>query len=124
EMVVGVKPFEGENENPFVIMNARVTGDPVAPRKRNPKVSPQVEEIILHAMEREPSNRYPTAAAMREDLDDPSAVQLTGRCDRLQVPAPLNRGWKKIRWIVLALSIAFVVLLLLVLLILHRGPAQ
>ena len=124
EMAVGVKPFEGENENLFVIMNARVSGDPVAPRKRNPKVSPQVEEIILHAMERDPGKRYPTAAAMKADLDNPGGVQLTGRCDRLQLPAPWESGWKKTRWIVLALSVGLIVFLLLVLLILHRGPAH
>ena len=31
------------------------------PRKKNPKISPQVEEIILHAMARNPQDRYPTA---------------------------------------------------------------
>jgi len=50
EMVVGLTPFSGENENLFVIMNARVTGDPEAPHKRNPNITPQVEEIVLHAM--------------------------------------------------------------------------
>src|SRR5512135_56677 len=91
EMVVGATPFECENENPLVIMNARVTGDPVAPRKRNPNVSPQAEEIILHAMERDPRDRYQSAAAMKADLDNPEAVQLTGRCDRLQTPTPWKR---------------------------------
>ncbi len=124
EMVVGVKPFEGENENPFVIMNARVTGDPVAPRKRNPDVSPQVEEIILHAMERDPGKRYQSAAAIKAELDDPASVQLTGRCDRLQAPAPWKRGWKKTFLIVLAVSVPLIILLLLVLLIIHRGPAH
>ena len=124
EMVVGRTPFESENENLFVIMNARVTGDPVAPRKANPKVSPQVEEIILHALERDPKNRYPTAAAMKADLDNPSAVELTGRCDRLQTPTPWKRGWKKVFWIVLASSDSAPLFLLLLLLIIHRGPAH
>jgi serine/threonine-protein kinase len=124
EMVVGVKPFEGENENPFVIMNARVTGDPVAPRKRNPNVSPQAEEIILHAMERDPKDRYQSAVAMKAELDNPDAVQLTGRCDRLQTPAAWKRGWKKAFWISLAVSVSLLILLLLVLLIIHRGPAH
>ncbi len=124
EMVVGVAPFEGESDNPFVIMNARVTGDPVAPRKRNSNVSPQVEEIILHAMERDPKNRYQSAAAMKAELDNPADVQLTGRCARLQAPTPWNRGWKKTLWIVLALSIPLAILILLVLLIIHRGPAR
>ena len=52
EMVTGSVPFEGAN--PFLIMNARLSGDPVAPRVRNPELSPQVEEIILHAMARIP----------------------------------------------------------------------
>ncbi len=57
EMVTGVPPFEGAT--PFIIMNARLTGDPPAPRKRNPNISPQVEEIILHAMERQPHRSLP-----------------------------------------------------------------
>ncbi len=122
EMAVGVVPFDGDN--PFAVMNARVTGDPVAPRKRNPKVSPQVEEVILHAMEREPGNRYPSAAAMKADLDNPGSVQLTGRCDRLQTPAAWKRGAKKALWITLAVSVPLVVFLLLLFLILHRGTAH
>lgn len=122
EMVVGATPFEGENM--FAVMHARVTGDPTAPRKRNPKVSPHVEEIILHAMERDPGNRYPTAAAMKAELDHPGTVQLTGRCDRLQTPTPWKRGWKKARWIVLAIMIPSVVFLLLLWLIHYRGTSH
>ena len=124
EMVVGVPPFQCETDNPLVIMNARVEGDPVAPRKRNPKVSPPIEEIILHAMERDPRKRYQTAAAMRVELDDPTSVQLTGRCDRLQEPAWGKRGWKKTLWIALAISVPLAILILLILLIIHRGPAH
>ncbi len=124
EMVVGVTPFEGENQNLFVVMNARVTGDPVAPRKRNSQVSPQLEEIILHAMEREPGKRYLTAKAMKAELDNPGAVQLTGRCDRLQAPAPWERGGKKGLWIGLAVAVPVIVFLMLLLLILHRGPVH
>lgn len=124
EMVVGIPPFAGENENMFVVMNARVTGDPVAPHKRNPEITPQAEEIILHAMEREPGNRYPTAAAMKAEVDHPATVQITGRCDRLQAPAPWKQGGKKALWIALAVGVVAGVFLLLLLLILHRGPAH
>ncbi|MGD0884258.1 MAG: protein kinase [Thermodesulfovibrionales bacterium] len=122
DMVVGVKPFEGDTM--FMVMSARVDGDPVAPRKLNPNISPQVEEIILHAMERDPRNRYQSAAAMKADLDNPDAVQLTGRCDRLQAPTLWKRGWKKILWIFLAVSIPLAVFVLVLLLILHRGTAH
>jgi len=124
EMVVGETPFQCENENPLVIMNARVDGDPEAPRKRNPKVSMQVEEIILHAMERDPKNRYKTAAEMKTDLDDPSAVQITGRSERLQVPTAWKRSWKKALWIALGISIPLIIFGLVIWLIIHRGPAH
>jgi serine/threonine protein phosphatase PrpC len=124
EMVAGATPFENENENMFVIMNARVTGDPVAPRKRNPDVLPQVEEIILHAMERDPDKRYQTAQAMKAELDDPASVHVTGRCDRLQAPTAMTSGGSKVRWVVLGVTLALVILGLLVWLILKRGPAN
>ena len=58
EMLTGEIPFP--NENQWVALNARVTGDPVAPRKLNPGLSPQAEEIVLRALQRDPANRYPT----------------------------------------------------------------
>jgi len=84
EMTTGSAPYEGDN--PLVIMNARLSGDPEAPRKRNPRLSPEIEEIILHAMERDPSNRFHSAGAMRAQLDDYSAVSLTERVKRLRPP--------------------------------------
>ena len=122
EMVVGTTPFEGENL--FAVMNARVTGDPAAPRRRNPQVSPQVEEIILHAMEREPARRYVSAAAMKADLDDTAAVQLTGRCDRLQAPTVFRNSRFKMRWVVLGSIVPIIVFLLLIWLILQRGAGH
>ncbi len=106
EMVTGVPPFEGSS--PFVIMNARLTGDPTAPRKRNPKISPQVEEIILHAMERSPIDRYPNAKVMKEELDHPETVQMTGRADRLQAPTPWKSGWGAHRLTILAIALPIV----------------
>jgi hypothetical protein len=51
-------------------------------------------------------------------------VQLTGRCDRLQTPTPWKRGWRKVFWIALAVSVPLIIFLLIVLLIIHRGPAH
>ena len=122
EMVTGAIPFAEESEDVFVAMNARVTGDPMAPRKQNRELSEQVEEIILHAMERDPAKRYAGAIAMKEELDDPSKVQLTGRCHRLQRPSAWRRHWKNALSIGLALSGVIFGLVKLILLILRRGP--
>lgn len=123
EMLTGHAPFEGDN--PWVIMNMRVTGDPVAPRQHNPEIPPEVEEIILHAMEREPGKRYASAAAMKAELDNPSSVTVAGRAQRLESPKPwkTNVKWRWIRILGLAIVVPLVLVLLftiLVFLLPHR----
>jgi len=101
EMVTGEPPFGGDSA--YVIMNARVTGDPAAPRKLNPRITPVLEEIILHAMERDPKRRYQGAAEMKAELDDYEKVEMTNRCTRLQAP----QIWKS-RFRMLPMILAFV----------------
>jgi serine/threonine-protein kinase len=118
EMLTGVVPFQ--NENPWAALNARVTGDPVAPRKLNPDLSAQAEEIVLRALQREPAARYQTAAAMKAELDTAKQVRVTGLADRLQEPAAWKPSFFQ-RPLVLAialigpLSIGILVLLILLL---------
>ena len=45
-----------------------------------------IEEIIFHAMERDPKRRYQSAAAMKKELDDYESVEMTNRHSRLQAP--------------------------------------
>jgi serine/threonine-protein kinase len=98
EMATGSVPFEGPN--PFVVMNSRITGDPIAPRKVNPQISEELEEIILHAMEREPHKRYQSALAMKAELDDPESVKVTGRHRQLASPKVWKARWQGARLVV------------------------
>jgi serine/threonine-protein kinase len=107
EMVTGKVPFEGES--PYVVMNARTTGDPEAPRKINSHLTPVIEEIVLHALSRDPGERYESAAQMKAELDDYEIVQLVGRYRHLK-PAKI---WKS-RFRMLPLILFFVVLQLAV----------
>jgi len=100
EMVTGALPFEADN--PFMVMNARVTGDPKAPRAVNPKVPPEVEELILHAMERDPRNRFQTAKEMKAQLEDTSLVKLTGRYHHLRAPREWSARWHGSRLTILS----------------------
>lgn len=93
KMTTGAAPYE--DDNPCVVMNARLSGDPDAPRTRNPKLSPQIEEIILHALERNPAKRFPSAAAMKAELADYSEVTLT---DRSKNSARRNSGKRACRY--------------------------
>jgi serine/threonine-protein kinase len=116
EMVTGKLPFEADN--PFMVMNARVTGDPVAPRKVNPAVPVEVEELILHAMERDPRKRFQSALEMKAQLEDTSLVKVTGRHHHLRAPKVWSARWHGSRLIIL--SAAFPILLFLLMFLLSR----
>jgi serine/threonine protein kinase len=87
EMLTGKTPFQGAN--PFAIMNDRLLNNPVPPREIDPEISPQLQEIIYRALERNPANRYASAREMAHDLRDPSQVGVAER--------PEMRDWKKRR---------------------------
>src|SRR5580698_5408234 len=107
EMVTGSTPFEGES--PYVVMNARVSGDPEAPRRINQELNPALEEVILHALERDPKNRFQTAGEMKRELKDLSLVQLTHRNQRLRAPQT-RRNRSHMVLLVAALAISWIAL--------------
>ena len=77
EMLTGKVPFTGAN--PFVIMNDRLLNNPVPPREIDPSISPQLQEIIYRAMERDPAQRYPNAHEMIWDLQHLDQVGVAER---------------------------------------------
>jgi len=87
EMLTGKAPFEGPN--PFAIMNDRLLNNPVPPRELDPSISPQLQEIIYRALERDPKNRYASAHEMALDLQHPENVGVAER--------PELRDWKRRR---------------------------
>jgi len=110
-MTTGWAPYEGDS--PFVVMNARLSGDPEAPRQRNAQLSPEIEEIILHAMERDPANRFPSAAAMKAELDDYSEVTLEERFKRLRAPGKWSAHTPLLSKIAMIVAVQAVVFFLL-----------
>ena len=79
EMLTGTVPFTGPN--PFVIMNQRLLNDPIPPREANPEISPQLQEIIYRALERDPNKRYPNAHEFALDLEHPEKVGVADRSE-------------------------------------------
>ena len=84
ELLTGAVPFR--HDDPWESAFQRTAGDPIAPRTLNPDLSPQAEEIGLHALQRKPGDRYPSMAAFKADLSAPTRVQVTGYCERLRPP--------------------------------------
>jgi serine/threonine-protein kinase len=120
EMLTGVLPFQ--NDNPWAALNARVTGDPVAPRKLNPELSAQAEEIVLRALRRDPAERYASATAMKAEIDTVDHVRVTGLADRLQEPTPWAPGLFQRPWILATAMLAplFIGIIVISFLLLRR----
>ena len=118
QMLSGVIAFNHEDIS--MIMNSRVTGDAEPLRKINPHVSEQAEEIVLHAMERDPDKRYASAAEMAAELANPNAVQLTGRWKSLQPSTPWRRALRLWRTILFWAVIPVVAQVLLFFLVWHH----
>jgi serine/threonine-protein kinase len=87
EMLTGKVPFQGPN--PFAIMNDRLLNNPIPPREIDPAISPQLQEIIYRALERDPRKRYANAREFAWDLEHQDQV---GVADR-----PELRDWKQRR---------------------------
>jgi serine/threonine protein kinase len=120
EMLTGSVPFQDENQ--WAALNARVTGDPVAPRKLNRDLSDQAEEIILRALQRNPADRYPSAKAMKAELDSSEQVRVTGLGERLQAPSPWKPGFFQRPWVLVGLLLgpALIGILIMSVLLLRR----
>ena len=114
EMLTGQLPFQDENH--WAALNARVTGDPPAPRKVNPELSAQAEEIVLRALQRDPAARYQSAAAMKAELDTAEHVRVTGLADRLQQPVAWKPGYFQRPWVLAAALLGPVVVGIVILL--------
>src|SRR6202140_2279864 len=87
EMLTGKVPFTGSNA--FTIMNDRLLNNPVPPREIDPAISPQLQEVIYRALERDPAKRYATAKEMILDLEHQDQVGVSER--------PELRNWKSRR---------------------------
>jgi hypothetical protein len=68
-------PFGGDNW--MVVMAEHLTKDPVPIRKRNSRVSPALEAVVLKAMRRYPEHRYDNADALMADLDHLDCLDLS-----------------------------------------------
>jgi eukaryotic-like serine/threonine-protein kinase len=87
EMVTGRTPFSGPS--PLAVMNDRLINHPFPPREADPSISPELQEVLYRALERDPRNRFPNAQSFLRDLENLDKV---GVADRVEL-----RDWKKRR---------------------------
>jgi len=113
EMATGRLPFEGESPAEFF---AAILGrEPAPPRELNPEIPVRLEEVVLKALEKDPTLRYQTAAGLRGDLlrleRDASVEELarvrapSARDERLPLKGKDAPGGRRGLWIGFAAAV-------------------
>jgi len=117
EMLTGQPPFSGPN--PLALMNERVLHDPRPARELNAEISPQYEEILNRALERDPRRHYATAAEMAWELEHPEVVGIDEGDRRLSPRGKMLQGKRRLL-LYAGLALTPVALLALMLLLARR----
>jgi serine/threonine protein kinase/tetratricopeptide (TPR) repeat protein/TolB-like protein len=79
EMVTGVLPFRGEST--AIVFKAILDLNPTLPTQINPNVPPELEKIILKALEKDRNLRYQGATEIRADLQRLRRDAESGKAD-------------------------------------------
>ena len=102
------------------VMNDRLLNYPTPPTVVDPSISPQLQEVLYRALERDPKNRYASARDFAHDLEHLDQVGVEDR--------PELRDWhkrkaqlpRKILYYAALALVPVVILLLMVLIARHR----
>jgi hypothetical protein len=90
-LLTGRPPFAGTD---LVEVAVRVrTEPPTPPRSLRAEVPPELEAIVLKCLEKEPQDRYPSAAAVADDL----ARWQKGEPTVARPPTLWRKGWRAVR---------------------------
>ncbi len=117
EMLTGKLPFSGPS--PVAVMNDRLLNHPKPPTVYNPAISPQLQEVLYRALEREPKNRYGHARDFAHDLQHLDAVGVEERPEIHNWESRKSHLPRKIVYYC-ALAMIPIVVLLLMMLVAHR----
>jgi WD40 repeat protein len=91
EMLTGKTPFQGEPD--LNVLKQVVGQEPAPPRTRRPELPRDLEAVCLKCLEKEPRQRYATAAALAEDLHR----FLAGDSTTARPAGPMRRLGRQVR---------------------------
>ncbi len=117
EMVTGKQPFGNDKSLAHII--ARSVKNIPAPRKIEPSITPEMQEVIYRALEDAPVRRYPSAQKLAYDLSHLQDVVVGER----KRPSDVNNKtaiWSKNILLYVALAAAPILLFLLMMLATHH----
>jgi serine/threonine protein kinase len=118
EMLSGRTPFSGPS--PLAVMNDRLINHPLPPREAEPSISPQLQEVLYRALEREPKNRYPSAHSFAQDLEHLDQVGVAERAELTDWTNRKSATSRKVLYYIGLALIPFVLMLAMYLIARHR----
>jgi len=118
ELLTGKLPFTGPS--PIAAMNDRLLNYPVPPSAIDPTISPQLQEVIYRAIERDPKNRYAAAHEFLHDLEHLDQVGVDEDRDEIKNwRRRKSHTWRKFLYYA-GLAMIPVVVLLAMMLLAHK----
>jgi serine/threonine-protein kinase len=118
EMLSGKVPFSGPS--PLAAMNDRLLNHPLPPTVADPSITPQLQEVLYRALERDPKNRYTTAHEFAWDLEHLDQVGVEDRAELRNWQKRKSQLSRKIIYYGGLALLPVLVLLLMILLARHR----
>ncbi len=89
--LAGRPPFSGDLKS---LARQQLHETPTPLRRMNRKITPQIEAVVMKALEKNPEHRYPSATAMLDDMEDmslPKVVGITQEMPKNQKPTNKSR---------------------------------
>ncbi|MCS7044941.1 MAG: serine/threonine protein kinase, partial [Gemmataceae bacterium] len=91
ELLVGQRPFHSDSREE--LLRAIQVDEVPTPRHLRPDLDRRLEAIIVKCLQKEPSNRYASAAALADDL----AAWLRGEPIKARPPGRFTLAWQRMR---------------------------
>ncbi|WP_354641538.1 protein kinase domain-containing protein [Kitasatospora camelliae] len=90
ELLSGQLPFDGDSA--FSIAYKHVQEEPPAVSTLNRAVTPAVDALIARALRKDPAHRFPTAEAMREEVERVAGAEKGGTPLQASTPLVIGEG--------------------------------
>ncbi|MCX7804920.1 MAG: serine/threonine protein kinase, partial [Planctomycetota bacterium] len=91
EMLTGRPPFSGRSLLEIII--AVINEQPAPPRALNPRIHRDIQTIVMKCLEKDPRNRYQSAAELRDDI----RRYLNGEAIRARPVGPVVHAFRVLR---------------------------
>jgi serine/threonine protein kinase len=96
EMVTGQVPFQADT--PLAVALKHIHDPLPLPREINPELSPEIENVILKALAKEPSDRYEKASDLADAFEEAIRVEAPQETQRPPEPEKQKHSKPQRRW--------------------------